>query len=285
MPVPLLVVHIALYAIGILVVIGVLIRLARTGRWRNPLDGVPLPDHGPTLVAVVGILLAYLVIRVAAEALLLPEGNADMTIEPGSDVWHRAQAGQTLTGVLLSVYMIVLLRVSRPRGPQPHGGPGPVAGLGAAVLGLLALLPIAAVQMEMGRVVWTWVRGDVTPPVHVVLEAIGGNAWGVFGIAHLLVGAVVVAPLLEELFFRGVLLQALCLHLERGWLAILLSGVAFGLVHSQPQHVLPLATMGILLGYLRLRCRSVWPCIVLHMLFNLRTMVFVLAAPEVLQSG
>jgi membrane protease YdiL (CAAX protease family) len=40
--------------------------------------------------------------------------------------------------------------------------------------------------------------------------------------------------------------------------------------------------MGVVLGYLRLRCGSLWPCIVLHALFNARTMIAALLAPELL---
>ncbi len=44
----------------------------------------------------------------------------------------------------------------------------------------------------------------------------------------------------------------------------------------------PLVTMGVVLGYVRLRCGTLWPCVVMHALFNARTMAFALLAPELL---
>jgi membrane protease YdiL (CAAX protease family) len=72
---------------------------------------------------------------------------------------------------------------------------------------------------------------------------------------------------------------------RRAWPAIVLSSLAFGAVHAQPQDVAPLVTMGVVLGFLRLRCNSLWPCIVLHMLFNARTMITAVLAPELLTEG
>ncbi len=100
--------------------------------------------------------------------------------------------------------------------------------------------------------------------------------------AQILFGAAVVAPLTEELFFRGVLLQAVCYHVRHAWAAIGLSALAFGLAHAQPQDILPLISLGVILGWLRLRSGALWPCVLLHMLFNVRTLVFVLLAPELL---
>ena len=141
---------------------------------------------------------------------------------------------------------------------------------------------MATIQIRMGQTVWGWWHADdVPPPIHVILQALHADNWGHWGTAQLLVGAVIVAPLVEELFFRGVLLQALCFHLRRGWPAIIISAILFGIIHEQPQDKLPLMTMGVLLGYLRLRCGTVWPCVLMHALFNARTMIYAILAPSI----
>jgi membrane protease YdiL (CAAX protease family) len=76
----------------------------------------------------------------------------------------------------------------------------------------------------------------------------------------------VVAPVVEELTFRGVG-QSL-LQFTGRWPSILLVGVAFGLWHGLVQALLILIPFGIGLAYVRDRTRSVIPGMVVHALFN-----------------
>jgi membrane protease YdiL (CAAX protease family) len=79
----------------------------------------------------------------------------------------------------------------------------------------------------------------------------------------------VVAPVCEELFFRGYLFGALRRH---GLLvAAGVTGLAFGLAHvlSSPiGFIVPLAGLGVLLCLLYERTGSLYPCIALHALNN-----------------
>jgi membrane protease YdiL (CAAX protease family) len=76
----------------------------------------------------------------------------------------------------------------------------------------------------------------------------------------------VVAPVVEELTFRGVG-QSL-LQFTGRWPSILLVGLAFGLWHGLLEALLVLIPFGIGLAYLRDRTRSVLPGMVVHGLFN-----------------
>jgi membrane protease YdiL (CAAX protease family) len=76
----------------------------------------------------------------------------------------------------------------------------------------------------------------------------------------------IVAPVIEELTFRGVG-QSL-LRFTGRWPSILLVGVAFGLWHGLVQALLILIPFGIALAYLRDRTRSVIPGMLVHGLFN-----------------
>lgn len=78
----------------------------------------------------------------------------------------------------------------------------------------------------------------------------------------------VAAPLLEELFFRGILLKGL-LRNYRPAVAIGQSALLFGLLHLSPAQSIATALMGLVLGWLYYRTRSVTLCIGLHMLNNL----------------
>jgi membrane protease YdiL (CAAX protease family) len=79
----------------------------------------------------------------------------------------------------------------------------------------------------------------------------------------------VLAPLAEELFFRGYFFGAL--RQVGLWPAVILTGLAFGLVHvfgSPVAFLLPLAFLGGLLCLLREHTRSLYPGIALHCLNN-----------------
>jgi uncharacterized protein len=77
---------------------------------------------------------------------------------------------------------------------------------------------------------------------------------------------VVVAPIVEELTFRGLGVSLLCRYGR--WVAIIGTGVAFGLAHGLVQAFPILAAFGIGLAYLRTRVNSVYPGMIVHGLFN-----------------
>jgi membrane protease YdiL (CAAX protease family) len=76
----------------------------------------------------------------------------------------------------------------------------------------------------------------------------------------------VVAPIVEELTFRGVG-QSL-LRFTGRWPSIVLVAILFGIWHGLVQALIVLIPFGGALAYLRDRTRSVLPGIVLHALFN-----------------
>ncbi len=272
------VVDIALLVAGVVVVAVVALRLLDSGRWRNPLAGAVLPEQGPTLIHVMVVFAAFALLQQLSLAIVLGTAQTPESPEPGSVLWHQRQAAGLLSHVATIVVMIVVLVLTRGR---RRTGPRVDKGLLIGLLTVLGLVPVMTVQHQAGYVVWTWLNPATPPPTHVVLQALSCSEWGRWGVAQLLFSAIVTAPLAEELFFRGILLGACVQHLRRGWPAIVLSGMAFGAVHVvQPQDVLPLATMGLVLGYVRLRWGALWPCVATHMLFNARTMLFALLAPE-----
>jgi membrane protease YdiL (CAAX protease family) len=87
---------------------------------------------------------------------------------------------------------------------------------------------------------------------------------------------VVCAPVVEELFYRGLLLRSM----ERRWgtaVAVVGSSVVFALVHFQPYDLLPLALAGLLFGTLRARSGRLGPGIWAHVAFNLTAIISLLA--------
>ena len=109
-------------------------------------------------------------------------------------------------------------------------------------------------------------------PQHEVIKALDNGsvpAWTLW------LGAVVIAPLAEECFFRGIF-QTLVRNLTaRPWLAVLATAAAFGVAHAgQPQAIPAIAALGLLLGTSYERSGSLVAPILLHSLFNLKTMIW-----------
>jgi membrane protease YdiL (CAAX protease family) len=81
-----------------------------------------------------------------------------------------------------------------------------------------------------------------------------------------IVGAVL-APLVEEIFFRGFLFQGF--RAKYGWVsAMLLSSAIFAVAHLDLASLIPTFILGNLLAYLYHRSNSVWPGVILHVLVN-----------------
>jgi membrane protease YdiL (CAAX protease family) len=77
----------------------------------------------------------------------------------------------------------------------------------------------------------------------------------------------VTAPILEELFFRGLLLSGLLKNYSPRK-AIMQSSLLFGLIHLYPMQAVSAMVMGLFLGWLYYRTQSLIACIVAHALNN-----------------
>lgn len=92
-------------------------------------------------------------------------------------------------------------------------------------------------------------------------DALGGGGW-------LLVSAVLLAPMFEEIIFRGYAAGTLR-RLYGGLTAWVASSILFGLVHMVPSVVVTATFSGLVLGFLYLRFRSLVLVIILHAMNNI----------------
>ena len=115
-------------------------------------------------------------------------------------------------------------------------------------------------------------------PFHV--QHLNGPVKHLFGAAHgvtfvlLIMMTLLVAPVMEEWFFRGVLFRALSEGGARAGSratvigAVLISAALFALAHGEPLQFAGLAFVGIVLAVLVYRTNRLIPSIVTHVSFN-----------------
>ena len=80
----------------------------------------------------------------------------------------------------------------------------------------------------------------------------------------------VIGPVLEEMLYRGILLQSMRKYSER--FAIILSAVIFGLMHQNYQQCIPAIIMGIPLAIIAIKYNSIVPTIFAHIFLNTMNM-------------
>jgi len=100
---------------------------------------------------------------------------------------------------------------------------------------------------------------------------------GPASVGLLVLATVVVAPLAEEVFYRGVLFRWLRAKRSLATSAAL-SGLIFGAAHFDLSLLLPLAVVGAGLAVLYARSRSLWPCYIAHACLNATSLALALLA-------
>lgn len=79
---------------------------------------------------------------------------------------------------------------------------------------------------------------------------------------------VILAPVAEECLLRGIVFQMLSKRFT-AIPAVVLSALFFSLYHLNIMQALYVLPLGLLLGYTAYKCKSVLPCILIHMVNNL----------------
>jgi len=80
-------------------------------------------------------------------------------------------------------------------------------------------------------------------------------------------GVVVLAPVFEEIFFRGLLYSALRRRLGVA-LGVLVSAIVFGVLHFEPLSLLSLSMVGAIFAYLYERTESLFAPMLAHAVYN-----------------
>ena len=94
-----------------------------------------------------------------------------------------------------------------------------------------------------------------------VFSGLSNNVLGILGLA-------VLAPLLEEVLFRGAIQGIMMRVFGRPWPAIITAALIFGVIHWNPVQIVYATLFGIVLGWIYYRTGSLLSVIVGHVLNN-----------------
>ena len=199
------------------------------------------------------LALAALQVGLAAAGALL--ADEETTSEPLYQ-YETAIGGTVVYGILIGLTLAIARLYPDPGdavGFRPFAARWFWVALGVVVLaGILTAVIAAAFGVdpaeEQGLLPETWQPDKAGAIVAnaVVIAAVG--------------------PFAEELFFRGLGVRAL--GVLGAAVAVVGSGIVFGLAHALVTGFVPLAFFGIGLAWVRLRSRSVWPGVGAHALYN-----------------
>ena len=231
----------------------------------RPAAAVPLPHYGVSgrglLIVMLGWFLALMGAGplVAGLVSLLPRLRAIyLPLVYGC----HALAGTTF---ILMAEGVDLATLRRRLAPGRHGR-ALAAGLGFLALAFAAVLAVAQVIGPL--------LPSGPPPQKELLENLA-HLRGAWTVLATFLTVALLAPVFEELMFRGFLLPWLVERLgnrlgaQRGRrLAVAVAGLAFGAMHLQPLGLPTLATLGIVLGFAFLRTGNLLSAILVHGLWN-----------------
>ena len=213
-----------LMAAGMIVVGSAIAAWRRTG-WRDPLRGAPHRTNHINGVVAYLCIMVYLFSPLAAQwiaPMLAPESYDGKTLKMWSGIF-----GMNVTQIAITAFCLIMAASTFRLGIRGFGWGRLSLKLDViyAVKGLLAIFALCGVTLIVTEWLTTLLQYD--PPIHDVYTLLEkqGTTWLVWLLT--LAGAMVLAPVGEEMFFRGFLqtgLQKLLLPkwgtMHHRWFAI-----------------------------------------------------------------
>ncbi len=133
--------------------------------------------------------------------------------------------------------------------------------LWVALFSLGTIIPLSFLYEQLGI--------EMDENTQQIITSMMKEPWG-----YVAVG--ILAPLAEEVVFRGAILRTLLgiMSKKNHWVAIMISAAIFGVVHANLAQFINALLMGLILGWMYYRTGSLVPGILLHWVNN--TMAYVL---------
>lgn len=264
-------------AIGSAIVVYGLVRIFRPSAALASIVAAPGARVPPE--AVLGPAFVYVALLLVASSVMTrligapePEGaGVAALIDPAGLVANHV----ALVGGGLACWLIGRRWVAASDGRFVRGAERAGRNVLRGIAGALAAIAVcqAALLATVGLI--HAVAPDYVFPEHNVIIALRDPARPWWLPTALWLGAALLTPVAEELFFRGILQSALARATRSPGFGIIASSLLFGLAHSgQPQVVPALMLFGVILACMYQRSGSLVGPIVAHMLFNAKTLLW-----------
>jgi membrane protease YdiL (CAAX protease family) len=204
-----------------------------------------------TILQAVGLVILLFVLQLIITRLFLFAGDSRLT----DTSWFALSITHVVSGLIVAKAGAILAGFT----------------LIALFLGprfqLLLLLPLAVaacgitiLASELGNVLH-WIKPIPKEYIDFMNQLFAQNFWGVL----FTIG--IVAPVVEELLFRGVILDGIQLRYGTKT-AVIVSSFLFGLTHLVPWAILNAFLLGFFFAWLKLKTGSLRLCIIAHSLYN-----------------
>lgn len=222
------------------------------------------------VVAVVGWLVSLVGGAVAFAVVLAASGLGADDYDDLSLGWIAvAQMGLWL-GLLGTPWILARATgtgMRREFGLQARWSDLPIGG-GLGMLGQFLIIPLVYLPMQ-------WLTDVTQEEFAEPARDMADRASDPVGVVLLVLIVGIGAPIVEEIFYRGLLQGSLVRLVGAGW-GIAIASLAFGLVHFQLLQLPALALAGALFGILAHRYGRLGPAIAAHMVFNMTAVITLL---------
>lgn len=245
--------------------------LVRTSLGRKALaDSLPRPNSMPLYLPFIPLCIWVLAVWCAMEIT--------EKFMPDLQSWKKALvdnisfliAGMAAIAVIISSARAYFIRRLKGFGLNPKTIPKDFF---TAILNLLSIWPLVTLALALTMLVGWLIQGpDFQIHPHEELESIAQHSQLSVRISIILV-AVVIAPVFEELLFRGLFQTMICSVLRRPWPSIVLSSILFIVLHPDKTHWPALFVLAMCLGYSYEKSGSLLRPIFIHALFNAATVI------------
>ncbi|HVP09604.1 MAG TPA: CPBP family intramembrane glutamic endopeptidase [Phycisphaerae bacterium] len=261
--------------LAIMVVLSVRRRWADAARLPRPTD-----NNVEAIDLLIGLAALLFLPGVFKRFLDLMAGTIPTT-QPEAEALPTPQAAMAnIAGQIGATAVLILLGRLRFAGGLAGWGlrlAGWPRQLLTAVIAYVAIWPLCSGLLELTVFGIRLVFRNYTPPEHNTIRLLQAGNEPRWLCGMIIVSALILAPVVEELFFRGLLQSAVAKWSGSQWRSVIFCGCAFGLFHFSVEQTIPaLALLGIVLGYCYARTRSLTLVIFLHAVFNGKTLLWLM---------
>ena len=173
----------------------------------------------------------------------------------------------TFTGYMVQFVLIIVLTLAYRRS---RGGSGTLLRFSMKWFNAALILWGVVLVFMIGVVIEPLLELFPDSYLEMLSNAIGRGGWAI-------ATTVIAAPIMEEMLFRGIVLESVRSRYG-SFRAIIISAAVFGLIHIIPQQVINAFLVGIVLGFIYVKTESLTSVIILHAINNalayLQTVVF-----------